>query len=387
MMRMPTTVKKVPVALLSLLLITGVQAQNQQERRWSQQSDTRQNEQQQRTLRGTVDSVRTAQWRSSSGEQDQRCIVRLRLEDGRTTFVDVGSKSKLQNLSLSTGDQVQLSGRYANIRGREVFMANTVRVNGEAFTIQRSGQESAGSQVAQGSQARQGHTQTVQGQIDGFRHIYLRPQQGQRQQHSLVKLRLQDGRTLIVNLGPKRDLDDLSLQKGDRITLRGQRGMIDGRSVFFADQIRHGGETIQIARAGGNPRQPQASQQQGRQFTVRGKVAGYQVLTLDSGEKQVSLLNLRLDDGRSVLIDAGQNNEKLNLDQLDLRDRVVIQGHSRNVQGRQLLIADNIKFNAPQARSQESDQQRESSGRGTSGQSGQTGQSGQSDQQSQSNRQ
>ncbi|MHC1762776.1 MAG: hypothetical protein AB9869_00510 [Verrucomicrobiia bacterium] len=363
------------LAMLSLTWATGLQAQQDsgqyQSRSSQRQSQMNQEQRPMRVLRGTVESVREAQWRSSSGQTDQRCIVHLTMENGRTTYVDVGSKSMLQDLDLSSGDWVHLRGRFADVGGREVFLADRIQVNGQSHSIQRSGNQ--GQQMAQGSRTSQSQTRTVQGRIDGFRHIYLRPQQGQRQQHSLAKLQLQDGRSLIVNLGPKRDLDDLQLEKGDRITLRGGQGTIDGRSVFFADQVRTGDRTVQIKRSGGQPSQRQArQQQQGREFTLRGKLAGYQVLTLDSGEKQLSMLNLRLEDGRSILIDAGQKKDALNLDELDLRDQVVIQGHTRNVQGRQILVADDIQFSPPQSQPSgvgQSGQQQQSSGGGSSGDS------------------
>jgi len=318
--------------------------------------------------------VRPANWISQNGNREQRYIVQLQMADGRTEFVDVGSQSKLQDMELKSGDQVNFKGHYTTVNGRRVFMADIVRVNGDRFTVQRN----QGGQREQLSQGQSGNSnpaasQTVQGKIQGFRHVYLRSGQGQREQHSLVKLQLQDGRSLVVDLGRKADLDELDLQKGENITLRGRRGMVDGRPVLFADRIQAGDETIRIARSGAG-QQNQAStssdSNQEKPFTLRGKVAGYQVVTMQSGQKQVSLLNLALEDGRSVLIDAGNKRSELDLKDLDLRDQAVIKGHTKNIEGRQVLVADSVQFLSSQQSQQSAvgraGQEQKSSGSGSS---------------------
>jgi hypothetical protein len=337
----------------ALCLIVGSGAARAQSSHDQEQTSRSENRNAQQTIRGTIDSVRQADWASSDDGREQRCIVRLQLENGRTEFVDVGSQSKLRNMDLNSGDQIQLKGSYTTVDGRRVFLADQIRVDGKTFTLQRNA-ENQSSQFAQDRSARSDRpAQTVQGTIQGFHHIYLRPSQGRREQHSLVKLRLQDGRTLVVDLGRKKDLDDLDLQQGDKITLHGRQGTIDGRSVFFADRVRAGGQTLRIARNGSGENQGQTSDnsnsgQEGKDFTLRGKVAGYQVITLQSGQKQVSLLNLTLEDGRSVVIDAGQKRGELDLKDLDVRDRAVIKGHTENLNGRQVLVADSVQFLEPQ---------------------------------------
>ena len=144
---------------------------------------------------------------------------------------------------------------------------------------------------------------------------------------------------------------------------------------FFADRVRTGGQTLRIARNGsektGQASNGSSAGQEGKEFTLRGKVAGYQVITLQSGQKQVSLLNdLALEDGRSVVIDAGQKRGELDLKDLDVHDRALIKGHTENLNGRQVLVADSVKFVEPQSSQQSavgrSGQDQRSSGSGTS---------------------
>jgi hypothetical protein len=377
---------------LCLLTSSGVAFGAQSDRSSQSQQGQRQNtsSQQRQTISGTVDSVRQAEWVASSGQREKRAITRLELENGRTEFVDVGSQSKLRNLGLNSGDEIQLRGQYATVGGRRVFMADQIRVDGEMFTVQRSQQQRQGSQArTQSMRSSQASTRSIQGTVQGFRHVFLRPSEGQREQHSLVKVQLQNGRTLVVDLGPRQKLDDVKLRKGQRITVQGRTGRIDGRPVFFAEQLKVGDQTLRIARASslsGSSAQASSSSggQQSGQFTVRGKVAGYQVVTLHSGQQQVSILNLALEDGRSVLIDAGTKRAELNLKELDLRDQAIIKGHTKNVQGRQVLVADSIQFVSP---SQQQSQQGAMGGSGqeqqSSGGSSSSGQSQQEQQQKQ----
>lgn len=75
----------------------------------------------------------------------------------------------------------------------------------------------------------------IQGKVENFRNISL---QGEKDSHRLVRIRMQDGETKIVNLGPETRLSDLDLQSGDQVSIKGQEKTIDGRTVIFADQVK-----------------------------------------------------------------------------------------------------------------------------------------------------
>ena len=331
-------------------------------------------------IRGTIDSVSPATWATENSHDAQHCVVRVQLDDGRIEFIDLGSRARMRQVDLAPGDEIQLEGRPTYSDGRRIFIPEHLEVNGETYQFHQ-GQYA---QNNEGSSSSRAGTRTLQGRIQGFRHVYLHQPDGQREQHSLVKLQLRDGRTVVADLGPRTDLEDLDLQKGDRISITGRQGTVNGQSAFLANRLRVGDETIQIARAnpGENAEERAAnpaSNSQSRPFTLRGRVSGYQVITLDSGQKQVSMLNLALADGRSVLIYAGQKRNELDLKDLDLRDEAVIKGHTKNVQGREVLVADSVEFLSPQQNQRSgvgsSGQEQNSSGSGSSSRS--QGQSGQ----------
>lgn len=301
------------------------------------------------TFSGDITSLRQVNIRSSSGPSKLHALAQVRLNNGQTKTVDLGPVNTVNRLGLRRGDFVLIRGQEKKLRGRPVILAQQLRHQGQTVNLnqgqtasnQQSRSSGSSSQFQQTTQTRPSSSSQVydlSGRIDGFRHLNLRNAVGQRGQHSLVKITLQNGRSAVVDLGPKRNLDKIDLQKGDRIRVKGQRGRVDGRQVLMANQVRLGDETIRINRS---PRQDQANK-----FQIQGTVEGYQLMTIGTGTNQLALLKLRLLDGRSILIDAGHQYTvgEFNLKDLNLMDRVTIDGKRMNVQGRQVMVAENIEF-------------------------------------------
>lgn len=200
-------------------------------------------------------------------------------------------------------------------------------------------------------------TMVIRGTIDSFRHIGVRSDAGSRDQHSLVRLRLEDGRRVVADLGPKRNLDRFSLSRGDRIQLRGERAIIDGRSVFLTRQIRLDGQTIQIQRQGewaqrGSQRQESRGQSATEQrrtsmdtYELSGRVDGFRTVKLRNHRgtsSEHSLIRVRLENGQEAVVDLGT---RKSLEDLELQkgDRIRIQGHRGTIDGRTVLMANQIR--------------------------------------------
>jgi hypothetical protein len=119
--------------------------------------------------------------------------------------------------------------------------------------------------------------------------------------------------------------DDVSLSKGDKIQAIGRKGRVDGQDVFVAHSIKIDGKTIdanpairlrtastyQDSRSGSvatpqsqtrtATQNPQSGQSQ---RTIQGKVAGFSSSN-DVGKRNHTVLNLRLENGKSEMIDLG----------------------------------------------------------------------------------
>jgi len=74
----------------------------------------------------------------------------------------------------------------------------------------------------------------VQGKITDLREVNLK---GVPDSHRLAKLETVNGRTVIIDLGTGKELNDIKLQKNEQIVVIGEAGRINGKPVLFADQI------------------------------------------------------------------------------------------------------------------------------------------------------
>jgi len=70
-----------------------------------------------------------------------------------------------------------------------------------------------------------------------------------------LRVRTDDGKTVIVHLGPRSHLEseNISFQKGDKITITGSKAEIYGRNVIIATQVKKGDQTIQLRDDQGKP--------------------------------------------------------------------------------------------------------------------------------------
>jgi len=74
----------------------------------------------------------------------------------------------------------------------------------------------------------------IRGTLDGWTTVDLK---GQRDAHTLIRVRLEDGSREVINLGPNVEVEKLRLSDGKRIAAYGPEGSIDGNDVLMAEKI------------------------------------------------------------------------------------------------------------------------------------------------------
>jgi PDZ domain-containing secreted protein len=62
-------------------------------------------------------------------------VAKIRDEDGKTSTVNLGSKSKIDQLNLSQGDEVQIVGRPTKINGKPAMVADEVMADGKKVDV------------------------------------------------------------------------------------------------------------------------------------------------------------------------------------------------------------------------------------------------------------
>jgi len=221
---------------------------------------------------------------------------------------------------------------------------------------------------------------TLRGTIDGFRHMELGPQGSDRSTFTVAKVKLQDGKNVVVNLGEKQRLNQLDLQTGDRVTMLGALGKIDGEPVYVANKLRYNGRTLDVNRAftqlnerkmrqyrQGNRNQrfsndrearsqnqgvatryrSQGNRSQSQRMTLDGTLEGFRNVTFDTRSGDNLVGKLRLENGRAVIVDFGSEYDLADLD-LESGDSVRISGQTKRIDGKKILKANTVRINGRQ---------------------------------------
>jgi hypothetical protein len=189
-------------------------------------------------LRGELEAW---QRKNIQGQRDAHTLVRMTTENGRSAIVNLGPNVDLGRLNLEEDDRVAVRGVRGSIDGRPVLMAQQIRVGDRTIRMNNWQPQQASQQR---DRDRQDMRQTqLRGELEAWQRKNL---EGQRDAHTLVRMRLENGRSAIVNLGPNVDLARLDLEQGDRITVQGVRGMINGRPVVMAQRVGVGDRNIRM---------------------------------------------------------------------------------------------------------------------------------------------
>lgn len=227
----------------------GAQQGNQQQMRTARQQG--QDAQARRELRnpvrvdGRITAVRTIQL---CGDPNRHVLARIRTDRGNVV-VDMGTVEEMRNLRLRRNQQVSVLGRPGRINERPVVFANRLRAGGQAVAFARviplqfgdrqaqlqpgrrqRGQTAAQRQTAQ-RMARQNYL--LSGEVVETRQVTV---QQHEHKHTLAKLRTAEGRTVVVDLGPAKDLKT-KLDKGKTVAVIGKPGRINERPVLLAEAL------------------------------------------------------------------------------------------------------------------------------------------------------
>jgi hypothetical protein len=142
------------------------------------------------------------------GQAKQNFVALLQTDQGRRVVVDLGPPQQLQAVSLKQGMQVDAHGQWVRIGDRPVLWASRLTVDGKTVQIRRP----------QRTQPRQ-----LTGQIMRTKEVEIR---GTDLTNQVVLLQTDQGRQMVVDLGPMTNLRGLTLKAGAEIKVRGQPARI-----------------------------------------------------------------------------------------------------------------------------------------------------------------
>lgn len=260
--------------------------------------------------RGDQQTVDARQARTAQQARPGQDWVRVDIDannDGqpdRSTFIHVQDLNRARQVSQQ---RIQREGRA-----------------GTQFRPARQGQRG----MRQGLPAEDQQPARLTGEVQNLKTMRLI---GQEEPHVFAKIQTEQGRVARVDLGPRSSVDQLNLSEGKRITIRGTRARINNRPIIFARQIQSGDQTVQIEQ----PRTAPLRQ-------VRGEITRIDRIRYRGLDQQHLEAQVRLDTGRTVIIDLGQQNE---LAQLNLQegDSISVLVSPIRIDGEQALLARSIR--------------------------------------------
>jgi hypothetical protein len=158
-----------------------------------------------------------------------------------------GSEDQSANRSQNTSDQTQYdSGKNQDSRNRNQGNSESDDPDSNDSSTQYS--QSYGYKMGSGQGSRSSDSyREITGKIEATQKVTLRDSQ---QQNLVAKVKTDKGRTMVIDLGPASDLEDLHLQKGERITARGYNQNVRGGRVLVAERLQADGESMAIRRHG-----------------------------------------------------------------------------------------------------------------------------------------
>lgn len=184
------------------------------------------------TFDGTVSGFKRVMQRDDEGKSAQHSFVRVRLKNGESRVISLGSHVNLADLNLNKGDEIRVTGNNVRMDNRDVLAASRIRVDDRTFQIDRNNQLEMDRKVE------------IQGTVKDFSRTSLGSDA--RKQNLILRLELQNGKQCVVDLGQGTRMHDLDLTKGSNIRVEGRKSRIDGKSLIVANRVRVDGETTEL---------------------------------------------------------------------------------------------------------------------------------------------
>lgn len=180
-------------------------------------------------VRGRLEGLQRVQVRDGRVEA---LIVRVEAEGGQTHDVLMGSESALDDgEAIRPGSRLELRGSPRELDEQTIFVARDLRSEDRTRDARRSG-EAYG--VARG---RETERVTLRGEVETIRRIVV-DEDDLDDDHTLLRLRFDDGRSQAVDFGPDVHPKRLGLDEGEEVTIEGRLAQHHGERVLLVDRIR-----------------------------------------------------------------------------------------------------------------------------------------------------
>lgn len=154
------------------------------------------------------------------GDGEPHLLARVSVDGGETVHVDLGPRSQLTPLALVEGDDVTVAGASAQLNDRPIVVATRVDSGQESVQIDRSQMQPMSK---------------FSGTIEDTRYVRY---EGIDQEHVVAKVRVPERGVILLDLGEASVMKETALTANTPVEFVARLGSIDGRSAYFAQDLR-----------------------------------------------------------------------------------------------------------------------------------------------------
>lgn len=192
------------------------------------------------------------------GSQRDHLAVLVLTDRGNRVVADLGPAKNLRDVEVLAGDRIAARGPVFRVNDRLVMFAKKIRADGRTITISRpfDGEGNRSQQAQSGTPSDRRSTRSdqdggahastqVSGQVTALKELNVKDTD---KMHQVVRLKAEEGKEVIVDLGAKEDLRDVEIKPDQRLTIQGTSMRVDGTPFMLAYHISTDGRTMQIDR-------------------------------------------------------------------------------------------------------------------------------------------
>jgi hypothetical protein len=190
------------------------------------------------TVQGQITNLRSVwvggQW---------RLVADVETDTGNFISADLGPRVMLNYLNLAPGDLITITGQRLFQGAQPMIVANQLGTHGQWLYVQTMPPPAQVVGAVEVTPAPP--TQMLTGCVVDKRTEGI---PGYKEERLVVDLRLDDGQVVPVDLGLKKCVKSIDIDRNDYITVWGQNGPVNGQPGLIAAQVQNKNKLVQVGR-------------------------------------------------------------------------------------------------------------------------------------------
>lgn len=175
-------------------------------------------------IQGTIKEMKSVDLTSMD---EPHSVARMKLENGRMAKVDLGPQRKVEEYKLKTGDTLIIFGTSGRINDKPMLMAHWIEYDNRVVSIRRPQDKNMRRYKAEVVKTKETNVRDSGNLL-------------------MARVKFEDGRTTIVNLGPSDTLKAYNVKPGVKIDMLTRPVNIDGKRALVAEQLMIGDKVVDI---------------------------------------------------------------------------------------------------------------------------------------------